>query len=467
MAPGLKRKTILEEAVAPPKRPANGDTSKSPRKPAAANGAILAAVPPAEAPTPRTGELFVYGNNEAGQLGLEDPSLVKRYPFFMAVDRVGGHPIHTVVAGGMHSVLVNAEGQAWSWGCDDEGALGTAADDEDSWRPKRVNIPVKVKTVTAGDSHTAFLTLSGRIYLTGTMRDASGAFGLNSKAGGTAIYKAPFLYMDNKSRDDNVVKDVPVKMSSGANHFAVLNKKHEVHLLGDGHQGQLGPIPGRRKDGGRDGRAYFLQRRKVLVEVDKKFAHFDDVWCTPFGTFVKLDGGDRWWACGNNAKNQLGFPKDEAEIQEEFREVTGLAGKAIVKIIGTNTFTVALSRDGQLFVFGGREYLGLTAVTAPDETNTDQPVRHPACDVHTFVDVGCASNNATVAVTTSGDVFVWGSPSSSVVGLEEDDDEAVAQPTQLISKNTTEYAMFKVSVGGAFALLLGKKRGAVPMEGVC
>jgi hypothetical protein len=103
--------------------------------------------------------------------------------------------------------------------------------------------------------------------------------------------------------------------SAGYNHFGFLNRKHEVYLMGDSSNSQLGRIPAYRRDGGRDGRGYFLQRRKVTIQDDKRrthFLHFSDLWCTPYGTFVRVLDQDRWFACGNNLKNQLGFPKEEA-----------------------------------------------------------------------------------------------------------------------------------------------------------
>ena len=79
-------------------------------------------------PPSDVGELLIYGNNEAGQLAFEDPSVVKRYPFLHPVDRVGGHPIRQVSSGGMHSAVLNTKGTVWTWGCNDEGALGTGKD---------------------------------------------------------------------------------------------------------------------------------------------------------------------------------------------------------------------------------------------------------------------------------------------------------------------------------------------------
>ena len=151
------------------------------------------------------------------------------------------------------------------------------------------------------------------------------------------------------------------------------------------------------------------------------------------------------------------FPSLLAGIQEEWKEVLGLRDKGVTKIVGTPTMTFALTQDGQLYAFGDKEYLGLSG-TADDEPCTSEPVLHPICSSLQFADIACASNNATIALTTDGDVYVWGSPASSVVGTEEDDDETVTQPTKLTSKNTTSHRMTQVSVGGAFALMLGKKR---------
>ena len=57
------------------------------------------------------GDLFVMGNNEAGQLGLEDPSMVKRFPFLLTAERVGGHSVCKIAAGGMHSIIINTKGE--------------------------------------------------------------------------------------------------------------------------------------------------------------------------------------------------------------------------------------------------------------------------------------------------------------------------------------------------------------------
>jgi len=49
--------------------------------------------------------------------------------------------------------------------------LGREVDDEDEcMTPGKVDLPVKVVSVSAGDSHTAALADDGRVYIWGTFR---------------------------------------------------------------------------------------------------------------------------------------------------------------------------------------------------------------------------------------------------------------------------------------------------------
>ena len=85
-------------------------------------------------------------------------------------------------------------------------------DDDDTWKAKQVKLEDVIE-VSTGDSHTAFLTKTSQVYLTGTMRDASGAFGLDRESGQVMSFE-PFLFLSNRSKDHSVVKDRAVKISS-------------------------------------------------------------------------------------------------------------------------------------------------------------------------------------------------------------------------------------------------------------
>ncbi len=105
------------------------------------------------------------GENLSNQLGLtldvdgrKKPQLIKLLP------KQG--EIVMGVSGGMHSAVLTKDGVVYTFGCNDEFALGRA-DDEDI---EAVDLPEKMIEITAGDSHTAALSESGVVYAWGTFR---------------------------------------------------------------------------------------------------------------------------------------------------------------------------------------------------------------------------------------------------------------------------------------------------------
>jgi hypothetical protein len=105
------------------------------------------------------------GENLSNQLGLggeidnrKKPQIIKELP----------ENIVQVSAGGMHSACLTSDGIVYTFGCNDEFALGrgNSADDDIS----KVDLPEKCIEVTAGDSLTAALSETGVVYAWGTFR---------------------------------------------------------------------------------------------------------------------------------------------------------------------------------------------------------------------------------------------------------------------------------------------------------
>lgn len=98
--------------------------------------------------------------------------------------------------------------------------------------------------ISAGDSHSAALDSTGRVWLWGTFRGANGAIGLTKDG---EISRAPVLL---SSFTDRVV----MKIASGQDHLVCLTDEGLLFTMGCGEQGQLGRIAERfAKDGGRNG----------------------------------------------------------------------------------------------------------------------------------------------------------------------------------------------------------------------
>ena len=105
-------------------------------------------------------------------LGDDAPSEIKkpRKPSIFDIGNViPARSIVTIICGGMHSVALASNGAVYTWGCNDEGALG---------RSGAENTPILVDALTepttnisGGDSHTiAYNTQTNKIFYWGCYR---------------------------------------------------------------------------------------------------------------------------------------------------------------------------------------------------------------------------------------------------------------------------------------------------------
>ena len=68
------------------------------------------------------------GTGDTGQLGLGEDILERSKPAL--VNGITGKVV-SIAAGGMHTVCLTTEGAVWSFGCNDEGALGRPIEDDE------------------------------------------------------------------------------------------------------------------------------------------------------------------------------------------------------------------------------------------------------------------------------------------------------------------------------------------------
>ncbi|KDN34447.1 hypothetical protein RSAG8_12479, partial [Rhizoctonia solani AG-8 WAC10335] len=92
-------------------------------------------LPTAPAPTRPAMRLFVFGNGDMGQFGLGtgvlgDISRPRQHTWFKEAIETGilgtgpGAGVDALCAGGMHTLIVDEVGKVWSWGINDNAALG-------------------------------------------------------------------------------------------------------------------------------------------------------------------------------------------------------------------------------------------------------------------------------------------------------------------------------------------------------
>lgn len=211
-------------AMAPPKRGVQDRGSAATKRRRLAKTFLL--------PTDLTpGYCFTWGTNGFGALGLGEDVVEKMRP---ALVDVCGQRVLAVACGGMHTVALAEDGTVYTWGVNDEGALGrptsgtawegTAARDmDDPALPGRAQLPegVRAVQVVAGDGFTFALTEDGEVYGWGQFKDDLSSFYSFSPT--CKLQRLPALVHAPSDTRDRVRK-----LAAGARHMLALTRRGEV-----------------------------------------------------------------------------------------------------------------------------------------------------------------------------------------------------------------------------------------------
>lgn len=125
--------------------------------------------------------ILVCGQNICGQLGLSSTIIERHKPQPLKIVNQFNQEenIQLICAGAMHSCALTVTGYVYSWGCNDDGALGRMTNDiEEEYRPDLCLLSEEIQTLAAGDSFTVALAKSGQIYISGCFRSSEGVLGL-------------------------------------------------------------------------------------------------------------------------------------------------------------------------------------------------------------------------------------------------------------------------------------------------
>ena len=93
-------------------------------------------------------KLWLWGSNDAGQLGLDQNVERAERP----VEFTSEVEVASARAGGIHTLLLDTSGQLWAFGSNIYGQLGDGST-EDSHVPVKVGVPTPVTSFSAGQYH--------------------------------------------------------------------------------------------------------------------------------------------------------------------------------------------------------------------------------------------------------------------------------------------------------------------------
>jgi len=403
------------------------------------------------------GDILLFGTGDTGQLGLGGDILERKKPAIVKLD--DADEILQICAGGMHTISLSKDGQVFSWGCNDEGALGRVTDDgspisdeDDCAVPGQVKFPDDAATViqiSAGDSHSAALTEDGKVFFWGGWRDNSGIM--------TDKYVTPRLI-------PSVVQIS--KICSGCHHILFLATDGQVFSMGCGENGQLGrlserfatrnsrnwqtslmtpaPVPLKyafKKGLSKNGEAH-IPASGILVATN--------VWAGGFSSMVQLQSG-HVLGFGLNSASQLGFESggtNEAACVFQPKFLPEVSSLEIAELSLGHHHTLFLSKTGEVFACGLKEYGALGFGDTQGVVSTPTKVKVTEGNIKTVA----AGTHLSFAVNEEGLLFSWGSGTNNALGHGDEEDKE--SPEQVNSKQLETRQVVAVSVGGQHTALL-------------
>jgi alpha-tubulin suppressor-like RCC1 family protein len=323
-------------------------------------------------------------------------------------------PAGKITAGGMHTCALGASGEAYCWGGNDRGQLGTG-ENERRATPTRVGGGVGFASLSGGVLHTCALTGGGAAYCwgandagqlgdgsarprTGPVRVAGRRAYSSLGAGNThtcgladgAVYCWGANRRGQVGDGSTVARSTPAKVAGsgfrrlavGWDHACALDERGRAMCWGAGTRGQLG-------DGGRTDRSSPVEAEVEgrLVALAAGSAHT-----------CALTGDGEAWCWGSNNRGQLG----DGSTTDRARPVAVRGGERFGAITAGGGHACALAGDGEAWCWGrnDRGQLG-------DGTNTDRTAPVPVSGGLRFASLH-ASGAHTCGVTVSGRSFCWG-----------------------------------------------------------
>ena len=282
------------------------------------------------------GNLYTAGDNLRGQLARtldfyvdEDSVLTKVSTSAKTID---------VALGVYHIVVLDENGEVWTAGCNQYGALGIDENAGKYWYGTQIETlikvtvgdgSVKIRAVAAGQYHTILIDENGGVWTAGYNSD--GQLGrsenVNSGTPNTVFKKAEGL--------DNVKI---VGASGGTAHTVLLDESGNVWTAGNNLHGQLG--------------------RQTAKNVDSKFEKVADgisgvkITAIAAGSryTVLLDESGNVWTAGSNGYGELG--RETNGMSSSVFGKADLQGATAAKFIAAGGTTIVIDNDGNVRTSG-------------------------------------------------------------------------------------------------------------------
>lgn len=175
------------------------------------------------------GEVYAWGLNSMGQLGVPNESL-KETKLPQKIEALSEVFVTSIEAGNTTAAAISAEGKVWLWGDNANCQCGSSLGDVIPPTSKIATDSYFAVGVALGDYHSSLVELNGSVKSFGTNR--YGQFGNGSNVSNKANIK-----MNGAILPEGVVASY---IAAGSGHCLMIDAKGEIYSFGDNRAGQLG-----------------------------------------------------------------------------------------------------------------------------------------------------------------------------------------------------------------------------------
>lgn len=339
------------------------------------------------------GQVYAFGNNEYGQLGLGDnmntniPTLI---PTFDNLIYSSAEKVINISCGEAHSLALTNFGQIYAFGINYHGGLGLNDND-----PRNVPTPIPaintdIISISCGNYHSLVLTAFGYVYSFG--RNDYGQLGL----GDNDNMNIPMI-IDN-------LRDTIVQIAAGSYHSLLLTTLGQLYSFGQNINGELGL-------GDNDDKnipVLVNTPMSSIIKISSKFFH---------SLILTNDG--QVYAFGANYLRQLGLEDGinrHIPILVPFTKFSRVVKNDqnlnnIIQLSCGDSHSLVLMDNGQVYTFG-KEKLD-------DMPNLSNIVQISAGGTHSLILISC------------GQVYSFGNNTNGQLGLGDNGNRDI--PTMIMN----------------------------------
>ncbi len=329
------------------------------------------------------GKLFAVGFNRMGQLGIgsntDQLSLI-------SVRGLEDRKIDFVVAGNYRVFAITQDQKIFAWGHNSSGPLGIPSrggeNQDERWDP--IEIPslrsYRIISLAAQGFHSVALLDDGRVLVWGSNNFGQLGLGDQESRPNPTLMTGPFA------------KQKIASIASGVEHTIALTEDRALYSWGSNSSGQLG-----------------LGFKSDFVSIPTKITigiQGEDIAsvATGYNHTLALTENGKVYSWGSNETGQLGLESPAA--QDTPTQIKGdLLQKRVISISANNNYSMALTEDGNVYVWGWN-YNGQLGLG--DEIDRTLPTRIDSLSHKRIATIQAGFLHTAVQVENDDAFYLWG-----------------------------------------------------------